>query len=103
VRPLAGGNGGARCPLPTWPEGPAQLRVPAPEPAVAWGVRIEPPDREFTAVAAERAFARALAVPVLATLRVRCCRSGGEWSAPRVAAEVAVIGDWELPAALLAR
>jgi hypothetical protein len=66
-------------------------------------VRVEPPDREFTAVAADRAFARALPSPVLATLRVRCCREGGDWSAPRVAAEVALLGDWELPAALLAR
>jgi hypothetical protein len=103
VRPLSGEPGGMRCPLPPWPDEPSQLRVRAPEPAVIWGVRVEPPDREFTAVAADHAFARALPAPVLATFRVRCSRSGGEWSEPRVAAEVAVIGDWELPAVLLER
>jgi hypothetical protein len=98
-----GATGPLRCPLPVWTAAPAQLRVPPPVQGVPWGVRVEPPDREFTAVAADQPFARALSAPVLATLRVRCRRSGGDWSAPRVAAEVAVIGDWELPAALLAR
>src|SRR5262249_6102600 len=89
-----------RLPMPNWRDGPTALRVQAPVAGVAWSVRIAPFAAEFVDVAADQPFTLPLEGPLLATLRVRTLLDGVHWSAPRSTGECALLGTFDVSAAL---